>query len=219
MKTTQKAVLAASLIGLAYLASKKAIGALPGTLGGLGGQLSLPETSEMVRYTLATDNFPDVTPLMLGTVIEIESARKPMAIRAEPGIEDFSVGMTQTLVKTARNLHDQGWDQYPRPDHLNFDYAVTDPRRVTESPARILTDPRASIYYGAAALQDLYWYNGGPNPKTDEWIIRAYNGGPKYGPTSSSTAHHWEKYQVAEDRVRPWYTGSVQIVTGNGGGF
>ena len=213
MNNANKAILATALIGFAYLASRKVL-AMPGGLGALvAGQLSLPETSEIVRYTLATDNFPNVSPVMLGTVIEIESARKPFAIRPEPHIQDFSVGMTQTLVKTARALFDLGFDNYPRPDQLNMAYADTDSRRVSESPAKILFDPRASIYFGAAALQDLYWYGSGS--KTDEWIIRAYNGGPGWQTASATskamTAAHWQRYQETEPRVRPYYTGSVSI--------
>lgn len=209
MNATQKAALAAALVSLAYLASKKVL-AWPSALGATGPQLSLPETSELVRWTLASDNFPDVSPLMLGTVIEIESARRPMAIRPEPGIEDFSVGMTQTLVKTARALHDRlGFDAWPSPGHLNMDYGETDSRRVSESPAKILFDPRASIYYGAAALQDIAWYGSGNH--SEEWIIRAYNGGPKYGPTSSATLNHWRKYQAAQEQIRPYYVGNVSI--------
>ncbi len=211
MNKMNKAILGTALIGLAYLASKKVL-AFPSSLGALSaGQLSLQETSEIVRWTLASDNFPNVTPLMLGTVIEIESSRKPFAIRPEPRIEDFSVGMTQTLTRTARVLHDNlGFNMHPRPAPLNLDYPATDTRRVSESPAKILFDPRASIYYGAAALQDIYWYSTSQE-KTDEWVIRAYNGGPRYGPTSSDTVNHWAKYQIAEEQVRPYYTGGVSI--------
>lgn len=198
--------------GLAvYFLARKAGAALPSFLG--GGQLSLPETSEIVRYTLATDNFPDVSPVMLGTVIEIESARIPTAIRAEPHINDFSVGMTQTLVRTANALVGLGFDNYPAPGQLNMAYGASDTRRVSESSAKILFDPRASIYFGAAALQDLYWYGSGS--KSEEWIIRAYNGGPGWQTASDAskamTATHWQRYQETEPRVRPYYTGNVSI--------
>ena len=153
--------------------------------GPVGTVLDVPALarSTVGRYGLNVD------PSMLVAMAWIESAFKPDAFRWEPARLDASVGLMQTLKATARDMYNNGYRAFgAAPDY-------TDLRR-----------PEISMYYGAAYVDWLKkWYarnrNGQP---TEEWIVRAYNGGPGWDRASASsqanTANHWRKYQQAKGR-------------------
>lgn len=170
--SAEKIALVAVGLGAVALALSRAIGETP------AGQLSIAEVKSKVRKTLSRGEFPNVTDLHLRTIVEIESNRKPFALRTELRISDFSAGLTQTLVRTAADMHDKGFRRFPRVDFAADDdkYSAGDIRRVTESPAARLFNPDHSLYLGAAYSQWLTthsWYNG-----TLQWQTRGYNGGP-----------------------------------------
>ncbi|WP_375596818.1 transglycosylase SLT domain-containing protein [Algihabitans albus] len=124
-------------------------------------------------------DFPTVD--MLTAIAFVESSFNPAAYRYEPHLGDASVGLMQTLTSTARWLYeDMGYRDHGEP--------------TLESLAR---SPQQSLYFGAAYLDWLSRWKG--RRRSEEWIIRAYNGGPG-GATSAATAPYWSKYQAARRR-------------------
>lgn len=195
-----KLALFATGLAAAALGMSKTLGAAP------GGQLTRGEVRDLVRGHKRRFAFPNVPEDMARAVVEIESDRKPWAIRAEPHIADFSAGLMQTLIRTAADMHDKGWRAYPRPSFAAKveTYDLTDARRVSDSPAAVLFRPEVSVYYGMAYLQWLTshsYYDG-----TDNWQVRAYNGGPGGG-SKDYTLYYWDRYQRALQRVRNFDAG------------
>lgn len=132
----------------------------------------------MRRYFAAFEGTP-LTPLMLRAIAEIESGRDPLAIRAEPHINDASLGLMQTLFSTAEWLaRDMGFTA--------FGETV-----LVEN----LFEPGRSMYYGASYLVWLQSYKG--ENRSEEFIVRGYNGGPD-GVNRTSTEDYWRKYQAAK---------------------
>lgn len=124
--------------------------------------------------------FPQVDPAMVVRIAWIESNFAPNAFRWEWHLADASVGVMQTLVGTATWLFEQmGATAKGEPTFVS------------------LTDPETSIYFGAAYLNWLRTWRG--KPRSEEWIVRAYNGGPGNA-TSQRTAAYWQKYLAAKER-------------------
>jgi len=154
--------------------------------GGLGGgnvfnaQLGAQDIYRMADE-LGRVYFPTVDPLMVTAIAKIESSFRPLAERAEPHINDRSIGLMQTLVKTAQWLwDDMGARDYPRPS------------------AASLGDPLTSLYFGMAYLNWLKSYRGQAQPV--EFVVRAYNGGPG-GANIAQTAVYFEKYRKARSEL------------------
>ena len=201
-----KAKLALYGIGLAAaaLALSKVAATAP------GGQLTIDQVKSRVRALKRRFHFPDADEMTVRAMVEIESNRKPYAIRAEPHISDFSAGLMQTLIGTAAWMHDIGWKSYPRPAFARDDskYAVDDAHRVSESTAAVLFDPDTSIYFGMAYQQWLTshsWYNG-----TLQWQVRGYNGGPG-GATASYTEYYWDRFGSARARLEDHDKGNTGV--------
>lgn len=164
--------------------------ALPGAAPALGipipslapigaGPLSVAQVNTLARRTVQL-YAPGVDPLMVRAMVEIESARDPRAERDEPQIGDASIGLMQTLEGTAQWLWDDIGDrQFSRPTRSS------------------LFKPSTSLYFGARYIAWLQQFRPGAS---EEWIVRAYNGGPG-GATSSATRAHWERYQRAKARL------------------
>lgn len=127
-----------------------------------------------------------VDPLMIRAIVEIESARDPNAFRAEPHIGDASVGLMQTLLGTAQWV----WD-------IN---AGGVRRGVPRRPAGYdeLRNAERSMWLGTGYLAYLSAYKG--LGRMEEWIVRAYNGGPG-GATKTYTEGYWSKYLAAKQRL------------------
>lgn len=107
----------------------------------------------------------------------IESAFDPSALRLEPHINDASAGLMQTLVSTAQWLAtDMGYEAFGVPKLAN------------------LMSPQTSIYFGSAYLQYLSNYRG--RRRSEEWMVRSYNGGP--GHSRASTDRYWQRYREAK---------------------
>lgn len=159
----------------------KAVGAVTGALSGYGsdGALSIMEVQGLAENMAAVE-FPQLSPQMLVGVAWIESSFRPTAFRLEPHVGDASVGLMQTLGKTAAWLWDIGYRSVGNGDRRPD---VTD-----------LVDPTISMYFGGAYLHYLSGYGGAA--RDEQWIIRAYNGGPG-GANKSYTEAYWAKYQAA----------------------
>lgn len=140
-------------------------------------RLSEPDV-ETLAGEITRRFFPAVDPVMLRAMAEIESARDPCAIRHEPHIGDASVGLMQTLVGTSRWLYrEMGATAFGEPDALK------------------LADPAVSMYFAAAYVDFLRRYRG--RARSEEFIVRGYNGGPD-GINRDATLGHWERYQAAK---------------------
>lgn len=124
--------------------------------------------------------FPGVSWRMLVTMAWIESSWRP----GVTGDDGTSFGLMQVLRTTAQWLAgEMGASLYGR--HL--------------SDAELLR-PEVSMYLGAAYVAWLSRYRG--VPRSEEWIVRGYNGGPGWATASdrslSMTLNHWTKYQRAK---------------------
>lgn len=176
-----------------------------GLLWFLSGQaapavLSRADIKARVIRTRERYGFFNVPAQMARAIVEIESARNRFALNDEPGIRDFSAGLMQPLVSTARWLYDDvGLRAFPRVDWRADDhlFAAGDPARVDTGPARALYDADHNLYIGMGYLE---WLARHPWNDGWEWTVRAYNGGPG-GARSGATAAYWDKYRRAEDLI------------------
>ena len=164
------------------------LGSLAAALALLNGRVVArtagPLTADQVRR-LAADTVRrtgfNADPKMLVAMAFIESSFNPDALRPEPHINDASAGLMQTLEQTAQWLH----DDFPR-------------YRYRERPTLSgLMTPQMSMHFGAAYVDYLARFRG--VPRSEEFIVRGYNGGPD-GINRSATAHHWRKYLQARER-------------------
>lgn len=113
---------------------------------------------------------------MIVRIAFVESSFRPGVTRYEPHIDDESIGLMQTLVRTAQWLaQDMGYKAYGVPTRDD------------------LFDPERSIYFGAAFLDWLM-----KKDRAIEWIVRSYNGGP--GHSAKATDNYWRKYLKAKER-------------------
>lgn len=119
-----------------------------------------------------------VDSIELLTFAYIESTFRPWVERHEAKISDYSVGLMQTLVKTAQEMYGRGYKAYPYPTREN------------------LKNPVISMYYGAAYID---WIKGAYPNKGLEWWVRAYNGGPGHNYNSMTTSY-WNKWKASFQR-------------------
>ncbi|KAH9288365.1 hypothetical protein KI387_032482, partial [Taxus chinensis] len=121
-------------------------------------------------------------PLLICTIAEIESDRQPFAYRYEPKLGEASTGLMQTLQSTAEWLaRDMGYTVYQ-----------------VEGVPTMLYRPFVSVYFGAAFLKWLSTYDG--KKRSEEFMIRAYNGGPKRA-NHKSTLQYWKRYQLVKQSL------------------
>jgi len=143
------------------------------------GVMQGAQVYQLVKQVIARHGF-SVSPKMVFRIAWIESHFDPSASRYEPHLNDASSGLMQTLLGTARWLaRDMGYTAYGMPDMAD------------------LMHPEKSIYFGCAYLQWLSNYRG--KRRSEEWIVRSYNGGP--GNLNTQTAQYWEKYEQAKGEV------------------
>lgn len=117
--------------------------------------------------------------VMISAIAEIESNKQPFAYRYEPKLGEASTGIMQTLQSTAEWLaRDMGYRAYE-----------------IEGAPTILYRPFVSVYFGAAFLKWLSTYDG--KKRNEEFMVRAYNGGPKKA-THKSTLQYWTRYQLVK---------------------
>ena len=170
-KAEQKALLLLGGLAALFLALTSRSLAIPGVAKSGNDLYALAD--EIVRGYFNRSN---VDPMMLTAMAMIESSGNPLAVRYEPGIGDASIGLMQTLTGTARWLAtDMGYTDFGVP-------SMDD-----------LLDPATSMYFGAAYVNWLRNYGG--QRRSDEWVVKSYNGGP--GANNSQVENHWAKYQAA----------------------
>lgn len=142
-------------------------------------RLSRSEITALAGNTVAA-YFPAVDPKMLVAIAQVESNGYVRAFRNEPQIADASAGLMQTLLGTAQWMWDTGYTAAGnRPDRYE-----------------LLFDPAVSMYYAAAFINTLRSWAG--QSRSEEFIVRAYNGGPGNA-MSGATAPYWQKYLNAKN--------------------
>jgi soluble lytic murein transglycosylase-like protein len=108
-----------------------------------------------------------------GDITHPENGFNIYAARYEPGIDDTSTGLMQTLTGTAQWLaRDMGYRAKGIPD------------------AAALFDPETSMYFGISYLDFLKKYAGGA--RSDSWVVQSYNAGP-----GNSSGAYYTKYNKA----------------------
>ncbi|KAH7430816.1 hypothetical protein KP509_08G016300 [Ceratopteris richardii] len=132
--------------------------------------------------------------LMICAIAEVESDRKPLAYRFEPKLGEASTGLMQTLQSTAEWLaKDMGYTYY-----------------TNDCSSPMLYRPFVSVYFGAAFLNWLSTYKN--KIQNEEFIVRAYNGGPKNA-TTGKTLIYFNKYlkskQTLLSQSKDYYLNSV----------
>lgn len=160
----------------------QAVATATGALSGYGadGALAAFEVQGLAENMTAT-YFPRLSPQMLVAMAWIESSFRPTAFRIEPHVGDASVGLMQTLGKTAAWLWEMG---YRDVQNGNRPPDVTD-----------LADPSIAMYFGAAYLDYLSNY-GGVN-RDERFMVQAYNVGPAKAATLTGAGPYFEKYLAA----------------------
>lgn len=140
-----------------------------------------PQVSQLVLDTLKKPRLSDVDPVMIETMIKIESNNNPLAARYEAHLGEASLGLMQVLPSTARWLaSDMGYTYYGR---------IFDTDRLLE--------PDVAVYFGAAFVDWLKNWKG--QARSEQWIVESYNGGPNN--SNSQTQNHWRKYQKAKEKI------------------
>jgi hypothetical protein len=150
-----------------------------------GGTMNQSDVATLAQQT-CTAYFTDVDWRMLVSMAKVESQFDPKAARTEynsnGSIRDVSYGLMQVLMGTA------AWE------YQNLGATV-----YGSPTANSMQDPAVNMYFGAAYVHWLINYHGGGH--SEEWIVRAYNGGPGWATTASGlsmTANHWAKYKQAK---------------------
>lgn len=142
-------------------------------------RLSPAEARALAYNTVRLPRLGQVDPKMLFAIFKIESGFNASAWRYEPHLGDASVGIAQVLTSTARWLSvEMGYSHF----------GVIGPED--------LLDTAKCAYAGAAYLDWLSTWRG--QGRSEEWIVRAYNGGPG-GADSAATLPYWRKYQAAKE--------------------
>lgn len=125
----------------------------------------------------------DVDPCLVTAVAAAESNFNPRARNPS----DPSFGIMQMLPTTAAWLaRERGFDAFGASDAATW-------RR------RLLDEPRAAIYLGAAYLSELRTW-GGPRRATT-WVVQSYNGGP--GASSGATREYRRRVFARLRRICP----------------
>tara|TARA_Y100001960_G_C14665129_1_gene822901 strand:+ start:41 stop:544 length:504 start_codon:yes stop_codon:yes gene_type:complete len=142
-------------------------------------QLDFDKVESLTQKVIRENGF-DVDYRMIVIMAKIESDFNKMAFRFEAHLNDGSVGLMQTLLKTAKWLaEDMGYTKYGVPTYSD------------------LLDAEKSIYFGCAYVEWLSTWKG--VHRTERWIVESYNGGPNN--TNSMTQNHYRKYLKAKEEL------------------
>ena len=164
------------------------LAALLSVLGTQAGKSATGEISPEQMHALAVETKQrygfNISPGMATAIAIVESGDVNMpenglnvyAARYEPGLQDTSTGLMQTLTSTAQWLaQDMGESAFGMPS------------------ASDLLKPQESVYFGMAYLNWLSSYAG--QSRSESWIVQSYNAGP--GRPSSA---YLQKY----NRAKAW---------------
>ncbi|KAL8166567.1 hypothetical protein V2J09_008066 [Rumex salicifolius] len=125
----------------------------------------------------------DINLDMLFTITELESARQPFATNSTKNKMEISYGLMQLVPKTAEWIfRDLGYQDYE-----------------IEGDPSFLYKPFINLYLGAAYLKWLSNFEN--NKRSEEFVVRAYKGGPKKA-THKSTLPYWKRYLSVKESVR-----------------
>ncbi|XP_010497751.1 PREDICTED: uncharacterized protein LOC104775289 isoform X1 [Camelina sativa] len=121
-------------------------------------------------------------PEMICAIAELESDRKPLIMRYSKKTKETGLGILQVFEKTAAWLAGgQGYQAY----------------NVDDNPD-LLHKPFINVYFGAAYLKWLTDYQN--NQRSEEFVVRAYNGGTKKA-THKSTLPYWKRYLAVKESL------------------
>ncbi|CAN6879226.1 unnamed protein product [Brassica oleracea] len=121
-------------------------------------------------------------PEMICAIAELESDRKPLIMRYNKKTKETGLGILQVFAKTAEWLAGgQGYQEY----------------NVDDNPD-LLHKPFINVYFAAAYLKWLTDYQN--NQRSEEFVVRAYNGGTKKA-THKSTLPYWKRYLVVKEAL------------------
>lgn len=119
---------------------------------------------------------------MICAISEIESDRQPLAERYDKKAKDTTLGIMQLLPKTADWLvRELGYQTYE-----------------VEGNPILLFRPFINVYLGAAYLKWLSNYDG--KERSEEFVVRAYKGGPKKA-AHKSTLEYWKRYLSVKESL------------------
>ncbi|KAL9365059.1 hypothetical protein Peur_042932 [Populus x canadensis] len=124
-----------------------------------------------------------VHPDMICAIAELASDRQPLSTRwYDKKTKETALGIMQILPQTAEWLvRDLGYRAYE-----------------VEGNPEILCRPFVSVYFGAAYLKWLS--NFEKKVRSEEFIVRAYDGGPKKA-THKSTLPYWKRYLCVKESL------------------
>lgn len=140
---------------------------------------------ERIAQEMQKRYFQSVDWRMITTMAWIESSFNPNAYRFESHLDDASYGLMQTLLR----------------DNALWLYKSKGATAMGRPDAETLRNPIVSIYFGMAYVNWLRTHPSGN--RTEEWIVRAYNGGPGWARNTTAramTLNHWTKYKQAKGR-------------------
>lgn len=174
--------LAGAGVGLALLLRQlRATPAAAAAPSGIGF-MTRHEVQALAERTVSEHNLAAAVG-MLVAMASIESSFQPQVI----GDDGTSFGLLQVSRSTATWLAgDMGYSAFGR----------------TLADSDLLR-PEVSMYLGAAYVDWLSRYRG--VLRTEEWIVRAYNGGPQWDSRGATvlanTARHWSRYLAAKQSL------------------
>ncbi|KAI3948497.1 hypothetical protein MKW98_019247 [Papaver atlanticum] len=148
------------------------------------GQAFLTQTEmKAVAGIVAHRHFlSQIDPDMICAISELESDRQPLAMRYNKKTKDTTVGIMQVLPKTAEWLvRENGYQTYQ-----------------IEGNLELLHKPFINVYFGAAYLKWLSSYDG--KDRNEEFVVRAYRGGPKKA-NHKSTLDYWRRYLLVKQSL------------------
>ena len=174
--TAMLVTVAALIIGAA-IAAEPAGSEQPGRRG--GGELTPSQVLDLAAEVV-NEHGLRVEPRLVAAVAMAESAGDPTARRQEPSVSDVSLGLMQTLTRTAQAVADRGFVAFGQ-----------------QVPVERLIEPRVSLYYGAAYLSVLRRWQG--RQRDTAWVLRSYNGGP--GADSEATRDYARRVQRWMERM------------------
>ncbi|MCL7032646.1 hypothetical protein MKW94_000620 [Papaver nudicaule] len=148
------------------------------------GQAFLTQTEmKAVAGTVVRRYFlSQIDPDMICAISELESDRQPLAMRYNKKTKDTTLGIMQVLPKTAEWLErENGYQIYQ-----------------IEGDLELLHKPFINVYFGAAYLKWLSNYDG--KDRNEEFVVRAYRGGPKKA-NHKSTLDYWRRYLLVKQSL------------------
>lgn len=120
--------------------------------------------------------------VMICAIAELESDRQPLTVCYDRKTKETTIGLMQISPKTAEWLASElGYRSYG-----------------VEGDPDLLFRPFVSVYLGAAYIKWLS--NFDQKERSEEFVVRAYKGGPKKA-THKSTLRYWKRYLSVKESL------------------